>query len=74
MDTINIPTPAQGGLAFGGPNHDIIFITTGTSVLDINTASIGSFNRPGTTLLAVEDLFAFNGYPQTLDPYMILGA
>lgn len=63
----------MGGIAIGGPNQDSIFLTVGTSVLDINTSSISYLNHPGTSLYEVKNLGIKNGYTKTVNAKLVLG-
>lgn len=70
---VTVPIRSEGGMTIGGPTLDIIFITIGSSILNVQTSQISAVLDPGTSLLAVKGLNVKNGYTQSLDRKVILG-
>lgn len=56
MQTIKLTVPGASGVAFGGPNHDILFVLAARSIVNVNTAEPGSIVTNGNSLYAIRRL------------------
>lgn len=64
--------PASGGITIGGPNNDIIFVTVGSAVLDINTANVSLVQNIPNSVIVIGNQGVSGGLSFTLDPLLIL--
>lgn len=63
----------KGGVAFGGPNGESLFVPFGHQIVSINDAHAVLSNNPGTSLFEIRGLNLTSGYTGTLDRDLILG-
>lgn len=61
VNTVKLPVHGLNGLAFGGPNHDIIFITASRILTDKITSQVIGEVTNGSSLYMVTGLGA-KGY------------
>lgn len=58
VNTVKLPVPGLNGLAFGGPHHDVIFITASRVLTDKITSQVIGEVTYGSSLYMVTGLGA----------------
>lgn len=58
VNTINFPVKSLNGLAFGGPQHDILFVVASSNLLDITNSQVVGQVSNGSSLYMVTGLGA----------------
>lgn len=70
INTFPMPVKATTGVAFGGPNLDILYVLAGQKVIDGYTALIGYVNLDGPGLYAITGVGkTFTNAPERLDVF-----
>lgn len=63
-DVYNIGGPGVSGIALGGPSRDILYVVSGSNIINVNTAAIVDQIIDGTSVFVLRDIGA-TGQPST---------